>query len=74
VLCGLTTVGTVKSGMKIKIEISPKLYFTADILSVEAIFDSTGKSNIGLVLDTPHDDIRNLWKDLPAPAEEIEIE
>ena len=74
VLCGLITSGTVKKGMKVKVEVSPKLYFTADILSVEAICDTTGKSNVGLVLDTADDDMRNLWRELPAPAEEIAIE
>lgn len=74
VLCGLITSGTVKRGMQAKVEVSPQLYFIADIFSVEAINDNTGKSNVGLVLDTPDDDMRHLWKELPAPAEEIEIE
>ena len=74
VLCGTITSGTVKTGMKVKLEVSPQLYFTADILSVEGIYDRTGKSNVGLVLGTSDDDLRNLWKELPASAEEIEIE
>ena len=74
-LLGKIKEGTIRPGMNAKVLLDGGLFMCARIKSVERLVrDSGGRSDLALALDTPDEDVRQLWKDLCRSGDEIAIE
>ncbi len=74
VLGGIIKDGSVKAGMIARVLVDGGLFMVATINSVEAIKSESDKCNVGLILDTPEEETRKLWKALCLPGDIITIE
>jgi len=74
VLQGHIRSGMVRSGLSTKVLVDGQLYMTALVKSVEFV-DGPGKeSAVGLVLDTPEPEVRELWLALCQPGDVLPVE
>jgi len=74
VLEGDIRTGVVLAGMTTKVLVDSQLYMTAKIRAVDFIDGPGGKSAVGLVLDTPEPEVRELWLALCQPGDVLPIE
>jgi hypothetical protein len=73
ILQGEIRSGTVLAGMSTKVLVDSQLYMTAEIKGVEFI-DGPGRgSTVGLVLDTPDPEVRELWLALCQPGDLLPV-
>lgn len=74
VLGGIIKTGEVKAGMKASVLVDGGLFMVATIKSIEGIKSDTEKCNVGLILDTPKEEVRDAWKALCLSGDIIAIE
>jgi hypothetical protein len=65
--------GTVRAGMCVSVPLNTGLTLVTKIKSIELVRDTTKKTDVALALETPDEDLRNLWKGICAPGEQVRI-
>jgi hypothetical protein len=73
VLQGQIKSGTIRAGMKTKVLVDGQLYMVATIKSVEFVDGPGSKSAVGLLLDTPEPEVREMWQALCCPGDVLPI-
>ncbi len=74
VLKGLIREGEIKRGMIAKTLLDSELYMAAEITGVEYIDGPKNESAVGLVLDTPEQEVQELWIELCKKGDVLKIE
>lgn len=74
VLVGDIQGGEINIGMLASTWVDSELYMVAEISAVEFIDGPEKNSRIGLVLDTPEQEVRELWLELCKRGDVIKIE
>ena len=74
VLKGDIKSGEIRQGMFVKIWVDSELYMSAEINGVEYIDGPETESAVGLVLDTPEQEIQDLWLELCKKGDLLKIE
>ena len=74
VLKGDIKSGEVRQGMIVKTLVDSELYMSAEVNGVEFVDGPGTESAVGLVLDTPEQEIQELWLELCKKGDLLKIE
>ena len=74
VLKGRIKSGEITQGMIVKTLLDSELYMTAKINEIEFIDGPEAENTIGLVLDTPEQEVQELWLELCKKGDFLKIE
>ena len=74
VLKGDVKSGEIRKGMFVKTWVDSELYMSAEIHGVEFVDAPETESGVGLVLDTPEQEVQNLWLELCKKGDLLKIE
>ena len=73
VLQGQIMSGAICAGMKTKVLVDGQLYMVATIKSVEFVDGPGSESAVGLLIDAPEPEVREMWQLLCRPGDVLPI-